>query len=111
MDNLPLVEIKLPKKFTFVSHGDYNFNSVLRLFDWSIENAFVRIDLRRCSYANYQAFSLLVLYIWHLRRRGCIVHIVRATYRGYRESGASKMWRLMGANGLFHVLNSPTDNF
>jgi len=108
---LPEVTILVPKRFTFVSHGDFDFNHVLSLFNWDLENSYVKIDLRPCFYANYQALSLLVLYIWHLRRRGCVVNILRATYRGYRESGASKMWRLMGANGLFHVLASPTDNF
>ena len=108
---LPIVTILVPKRFTFVSRGDFDFNHVLHLFDWNLENAYVRIDLRRCSYANYQALSLLVLYIWHLRRRGCVVQVVKATYRGYMESGASKMWRFMGANGLFQVLKSSGDNF
>jgi len=107
----PVVTIRLPRRFTFVSHDDYNFNNVLNLFDWNLENAHVCIDLRRCASANYQALSLLVLYMWHLRVRNCYVEVIKSRYGKNRESGASQMWRLMGANGLFNVLRSPTENF
>lgn len=103
----PIV-ITLPQRFTFAYRGDYNFNKILYLFDWSISQTSVIIDLRRCTRANYQALSLLVLYIWHLRVQGCQVKIVRAYNERY---GATKMWRLMGANGLFFVLSSPSTNF
>ena len=104
----PTVTITLPTRFTFVDHGVYNFNNPLSLFDWDLEDTDVFVDLRRCTQANYQALSLLVLYIWHLRRQGCYVTVLTAKNERY---GVSKMWRLMGANGLFNVLGSRSINF
>jgi hypothetical protein len=102
------VFINLPQRFTFAHYGDYNFNNTLGLFDWTLKNSPVVIDLRRCTSANYQALSLLVLYIWHLRNQGCYVTVLKVQNERY---GASKMWRLMGANGWFQVLGSTSNNF
>jgi hypothetical protein len=100
--------ITLPQRFTFAYKGDYNFNQTLNLFDWSLRETPVVIDISRCTRANYQALSLLVLYIWHLRVRHCEVKVVKARTEKY---GATKMWRLMGANGVFNVLSEPSSNF
>jgi len=104
----PILTIALPRRFTFVDHGNYNFNNALKLFDWEIQDSDVRIDLRHCSQSNYQALSLLVLYIWHLKKQGCYVTVITARNERY---GVSKLWRLMGANGLFNVLGSKSINF
>lgn len=101
--------ITLPLKFQFEYKGDYNFNKALSLFDWELgRGANVSIDLSHCTFANYQALSLWVLYIWYLKDRGCNVQIIKANNERF---GASKMWRLMGANGLFSILKSSADNF
>ena len=86
---------------TFGRGALYDFEDTLRLFDWTLTNQQVLIDLSGCQQANYQALSLLVLYVWQLRIQGCYV-----VFKFGKQTGASKMWRLMGATGWSQVLKS-----
>ena len=56
------VTIVVPNRFSFMEHGTYDFDSFVNFFNWSYEDQKVKIDLTQCHNANYQAFSLLVLY-------------------------------------------------
>lgn len=94
------VNLKLPAKFRFKDHDIHDFDSFLSFFDWTLHNVPVRIDLTGCLTANYQAMSLLVLYAWQLKSQGCRVSFIESN----DETGASSMWRKMGARGLFSVL-------
>ncbi|MBD2198563.1 MULTISPECIES: STAS-like domain-containing protein [Calothrix] len=103
--------INLPYSLAFTYHGTYDFNRVLSIFDWKLKNQDVLIDFSQCLRANYQALSLFVLYVWHLRTNGCKVKFYYDNVDKWQSKGASKMWRMMGANGLFYVFESPEDNF
>ncbi|MGI9107803.1 MAG: STAS-like domain-containing protein [Pyrinomonadaceae bacterium] len=108
MGSKETVSIALPGRLSFTYSGVNDFDRFLRLFNWSLENVPVEIDFRQCKNANYQALSLFVLYIWHLRKKGCQV----AFLYGERESNsATTMWYHMGAQGIFHVLNDEGENF
>jgi hypothetical protein len=39
------IDIQIPDKFTFKEHGVYDFDQFLKLFDWTISNRTVSIDL------------------------------------------------------------------
>src|ERR1044071_10483850 len=65
--------ITLPVRLSFVHDGVYDFDHYLDLFDWTLRNTQVQIDFRQCKNANYQALSLFVLYVWHLKKQGCHV--------------------------------------
>ena len=95
------VTINLPKRFGFKNHGIMDFDGILKYFDWSLENTQVRIDFTECTSADYQAISLIVIYSWYLKSRGCTVdHVIdKAAYRD-----ASVMWKRLGALGTFNVL-------
>ena len=102
------ITIALPDRLTFIHDGVYDFDRYLHLFDWTLKNAKVQVDFRQCRNANYQALSLYVLYIWHLRKMGCHVEPIY----GEREvQGVTAMWYNMGAQGIFHVLNDEGENF
>ena len=102
------ITITLPDRLTFIHDGVYDFDRYLSLFDWSLRDAVVQVDFRKCRNANYQALSLYVLYIWHLKKMGCHVELVY----GEREvRGVTTMWYNMGAMGIFHVLNDGDENF
>ena len=94
------VTLTLPPKFRFKDHDIHDFDSLLEFFDWTLHDVPVRIDLTPCLTANYQAISLLVLYAWQLKSQGCRVSFIESE----AETGASSMWRKMGARGLFSVL-------
>lgn len=101
--------ITLPKSCKFKSHEYYDFNSLLQLFDWKIRNEYLSIDFSQCFEANYQALSLFVLYIWHLRINNCFV---KCHFNDiYDRQGASKMWVKMGAQGLFNIQDDSNENF
>jgi len=104
---LPTVDFIVPNNFQFVFQGACDFSVPLSKLDWSINKSHVRFDFTNCYRANYQALSLLVLYIWFLRRQGCTISF---SYDA-KSGGASAMWNRMGAHGLFHVLNSVDVNF
>ena len=99
--------ISIPDHYSFMDHDVYDFDRALSIYDWEIKSSEVVIDLSQCLTANYQALSLVVLYLWHLR--GNDNHI---TIRfSDDKKGASQMWRWMGATGWSQVLNSEQQNF
>jgi len=91
--------ITLPNHFIFKNHGILVFDPVFNFFDWEITDTQVTIDFTKCVTANYQAVSLVVLYSLRLRNQGCRISYELAE----GDSGASAMWRKMGASGLFNV--------
>ena len=100
--------IKLPKNWKFTFREVYDFDRFLEFFDWSLQDKKVVIDFSPCRNANYQALSLLILYMWHLERNRCDVEI----YFGNEGSQSiTTMWEDMGAEDWFEVLNSPSENF
>ncbi|MFA5552513.1 MAG: ATP-binding protein [Trueperaceae bacterium] len=106
---MPHVKISVPDQFNFHRFGTYSFEEGLASFDWGLANCEVTIDFTGCHRANYQTLSLLVLYAWRLRKQGCTVQfdLEGASY----ESGASAMWRNLGAHQLWAVLQNPNQNF
>lgn len=101
------ITLELPARFSFKEHNIYDFNKLLSFFNWNIQDTPVRIDLTKCHTANYQALSLLAIYGWKLKAQGC-----RVTYiENDKETGASSMWRTMGARGLFSVLFNQGQQF
>lgn len=100
--------LKLPKRFAFRHHDIHDFDKVMNFFDWEIKDCPVKIDLRECSNANYQAISLLVLYAWHLKANGCTVEIL---IDHDAQNGASLMWKKLGALGTFPILLEPNQQF
>ncbi|WP_043513873.1 STAS-like domain-containing protein [Halomonas sp. BC04] len=101
------VSLELPNRFAFKEHDIVDFNHVLSFFDWGLEDVPVRIDLRKCLAANYQAVSLIVLYAWKLKAQGCKVTFIESD----EDNGASALWRMMGARGTFPVLLSEKQQF
>jgi len=101
------VKVDLPGSFTFKRQGFYDFEPVLKFFDWSLANVPVRINFQPCSSVNYQALSLLVLYVMHLRGRGCRVNVDL----GDETSNAAKMWKQMGGLGAFVVMRDESATF
>lgn len=85
-----------------------DFDPALKFFDWDIEDCPVEIDFTKCASANYQALSLVVLYCLHLKRRRCEVSF---KFEEDHDQGASKMWRMMGAQGLFAISTDISQNF
>jgi hypothetical protein len=90
----------LPQPFAFKGKDVFDFDAALSWFDWEIRNEDVAIDFTSCSNANYQALSLLVLYIWHLKTNRCVVRLLLSD----DPRSASGMWRAMGAIGWSQVL-------
>lgn len=101
------ITLELPKRFSFKDHNVADFETVLSFFDWNIKDVPVKIDLRTCIVANYQAISLLVIYAWALRDNGCKVSFIESA----EDTGASVLWKKMGARGAFPVLSSPRRQF
>lgn len=101
------IKIIVPDRFSFMEHGAYDFDSFVRFFDWSHEGKKVKIDLTRCYNANYQALSLLVLYAWKLKSQRCTVSFIESD----SSTGASEMYRRLGARGTFNVLMHTRSNF
>lgn len=100
--------IALPTSWKFTYKEVYDFDRFLNFFDWSLQDKKVVIDFRPCRYANYQAVSLLVLYMWHLERNRCDVGIC---FGKKGSQSITTMWENMGAQDWFDVLNSLTENF
>lgn len=101
------VTLVLPNKFAFKDYDIHDFDGFLSFFDWGIHESPVRIDLTKCTTANYQALSLLVLYAWKLKEQGCRVTFIESN----SPIGASAMWKKMGARGLFSVLPNTGQRF
>lgn len=100
--------ITLPRRFGFRdANGVFDFNNIINFFDWDHSKTQIVIDLRNCMSADYQALSLLVLYIWKLKTLGIRIEILSRE----DNNGATQMWRKMGSFGLFEVLFNEKANF
>ncbi|MFA6014086.1 MAG: DUF4325 domain-containing protein [Gallionellaceae bacterium] len=102
------VTLTVPTEFTFNRSGTKYFDSVLSFLKWDLKNCPVEIDFRSCRSANYQAMALITLYSWKLKNQGCTVSY--ALDDGNEQNG-SRVWKLMGAQGLFAVTTDPKTNF
>ena len=98
----------MPTSLKFSYQSVHNFDRFLSLFDWSLRDSFVEIDFRSCHRANYQSLSLVVLYIWFLKKNGCRIKFL---YGEKSSQSATTLWYRMGAQGLFYVLNSVDEKF
>lgn len=99
--------VTIPDHYGFIDHGVYDFDRALSIYDWNVRSEEVVIDMSGCMTANYQALSLVVLYLWHLKANDC--HIA---FRFSQDGkGATQMWRLMGAIGWSQVLSHEQQNF
>ncbi|MEF2148234.1 STAS-like domain-containing protein [Aquilutibacter rugosus] len=99
----------LPSYFNFKDHGAFNFDKALQYFDWNLKDCPVEIDFSTCRSTNYQALTLLILYLWHLKSNNC-----RVEFKGiatFGEGRASDVWKKMGGHGLFQVSFSENLNF
>jgi hypothetical protein len=102
--------LSLPPSFNFKQHAALDFDAALSFFDWTLRDQSVQIDLSTCKSANYQALALLILYAWRLKSNECRVEFKLADPRE-ENGGASDIWRMMGASGLFSVCFNDTQNF
>lgn len=102
------VTLKLPAEFTFNRSGTKYFDTVLSWFQWNLKSIPVEIDFTECSSANYQALSLLIHYCWKLKQQDCTVSFILG---GNDEYNGSRVWSLLGAQGLFAVSTDPKVNF
>lgn len=102
------VTITIPKRFGFRSHDVFDFDSVFKIFNWSLESVPVKIDLSTCTSSDYQALSLIVIYAWYLKHRGCTVSFI---IDHESDRYASAMWKRLGALGTFPVLLEPNQQF
>lgn len=107
LESSSIERLTLPARFSFKEHDVYDFDRLIKFFDWSITNKPVEIDLTKCHTANYQALSLLAIYGWKLKSQGCRVTFLENS----KTTGASEMWRSMGARGLFAVLFNDGQQF
>lgn len=103
------VELCLPPYFNFKDHDAFNFDKALCFFNWDLRDQSVLIDISKCRSANYQSLALLVLYAWKLKSNGCRVDFEVDDEVG--SGGASDVWRMMGAPGLFSVGFNENQNF
>lgn len=101
------ITLNLPNNFGFKNNQIFDFNIALSFFDWSIKERDVTINLANCHTANYQALSLVVLYVSHLKINNCTVNIEPKN----SITDTSNMWRLMGARGWINVLEDENQNF
>ena len=91
IQKLPMHKLKIPYRFNFKYHNDYDFSYVLKNFDWELFNKNnALINIKYCERANYQTMALLVLYVWYLKVNGCHIDIIQSRLR----VGATKMWNL-----------------
>ena len=102
------VTLEVPSDFTFNRAGVKHFDQVLSWFQWDLQNIPVEIDLSKCSSANYQAMSLMMLYCWKLSQQKCTVTF---TLDGEDDMNGSRVWKMLGGPGLFGVMTDPRINF
>lgn len=93
--------LKLPATLSFKNKNLVDFNSYLSIFDWSYDGPNLIIDGSNCVNANYQALSLLILYIWFLKSKGCYVKIYCN-----KHSTLGQMWYRLGAPGCYNVFEN-----
>lgn len=98
----------LPTTLSFKKTDIVDFDSYLSLFKWDVNSQVVTIDGRKCKNANYQAITLLIMYVWYLKCQGIYVKI-KMPRDNYDGLGA--MWRRIGGMGCFHVLENSDDNY
>ncbi len=98
--------LKLPPTLSFKNKNIVDFNSYLSIFDWTYDGTILIIDGNSCTNANYQALSLLILYIWFLKSKGCYVKFFLKN-----DSPLGKMWYRLGGAGCFTVFQNSTRNF
>lgn len=91
--------IVIPDHFSFRGTKVYDFESALAVFDWDLHGVEVLIDLTKVSQANYQALSVLSLYIWYLRLSKCRIEVKFSPSSSIRD-----MWHRMGMFGWSQVL-------
>lgn len=102
------VILKVPVEFTFNRGGVKYFDTVLSFLKWDLNNVQVEIDFTQCKSANYQAVALLIPYCWKLKEQGCNVSF---NLQLDGDQNGSRVWRLMGAQGLFPVATDSKTNF
>jgi hypothetical protein len=95
--------ITIPDHYSFMDHEVYDFDKALSIYDWKIKSSEVVVDMSSCLTANYQALTIVVLYLWHLKAND---NHVTVRYREENKvvKGASQMWKWMGAVGWSQVL-------
>lgn len=99
--------VVVPNRYAFKDYDIYDFDKAISIFDWDYENEKVIIDFTDCAHANYQAISLIVLYVWYLKSRNCYVDFLYDK----DNKGASDIWSKMGARGWSQVLGKEGQNF
>lgn len=102
------VTLQVPTEFTFNRSGTKYFDTVLSFLRWDLKKCPVEIDFRNCRSANYQAAALLIPYCWKLKQQGCSVSFL---LNDDQEQNGSRVWKLMGSQGLFAVATDPKTNF
>ena len=100
--------IQIPTELTFNRGGAKHFDQVLSVLDWTHENIPVEVDFTSCRSANYQAAALLIPYCWKLKQQNCTISF-KLDSDG--DQNGSRVWRMMGAHGLFAVTTDPKVNF
>ncbi|MBU2048182.1 MAG: DUF4325 domain-containing protein [Gammaproteobacteria bacterium] len=102
------VSLELPAEFTFNKDGVKHFDGITSWFRWDLRDVPVEIDFRKCSSANYQSMSLLILYCWKLKQNNCTVSFIHSNDDSYN---GSRVWRMLGAQALFSVTTDPKISF
>ena len=100
-------QVPLPPRLSFRHHDVYDFETPLKVLDWTPANESVALDFTKVHSANYQGLAILVPYVWYLRCRGCNIRIVTDK----ETTGPSAMWGRMGAQGWSQVLFNADQNF
>lgn len=100
--------IEIPTELTFNRGGAKHFDQVLSVLDWSLRDVPVEINFTNCRSANYQAAALLIPYCWKLKQQNCTISF---SLDDDGDQNGSRVWRMMGAPGLFAVTTEPKVNF
>jgi len=100
--------VVIPTELTFNRGGAKHFDQVLDVLDWDFRDIPVEIDFSGCRSANYQAASLLIPYCWKLKQQNCTISF---NLESEGDQNGSRVWRMMGAHGLFAVTTDPKINF
>lgn len=108
--------LKLPSTLSFKNTDFVDFNSYLSIFDWDFDGDTLIIDAGYCTNANYQALTLLILYIWHLKRKGVYVSLRFSSHNNNKKTALhsnnlKNMWNRLGGAGCYTVLNNSSENF
>lgn len=95
--------IFIPQNFSFLNQDFIDFDKVLILFDWSLENRLVVFDFSYCKTFDSKAFTLLILYLWYLRDRNCEVEMICDERR---FPALPEIWSEITAESYFDILQS-----